>query len=472
MLYNDANSYFTEMVGEIHAWLCDQNTGEHLYRFAEVTTASDLALWRTSGYLVSNNSIEPGHYVLEITFYQIVNSTSKRIGFWSEILVVEPGRQTVQTITIPDIIAHKPADPTNLMMYRVENSLSADSYNAVIRWTDASNNEENFVLKIYEYDSTSTTTGNVTHIITPSNHQSLTLTDDGIGYVAGSVCYSSEEYVVKLRTGRLYDVQIYASNSYGVSSTVSRVASTDISNDSTYGNLIGFGVSNSAPYTRVNTFCLSYYLENGKMLLGRSNAYTGQTYYEYKIYTGSTTTLLVPATIDPDDTLLADQEDWPILYYGTIAQPWTNWYADGDSTQAAVTSISTFTNRKFHAVYDMQTSVELYFDDDAFYLTKGATEAGSYYGTGTNIKNSLTISKGDFVTITIDRSATPNSEFTRFDYYINDTAQDYELLTLPSAQTYVTFTTQFPLKGTFKLTISGAKSDQYFYSEEYVITVE
>lgn len=471
---SSASAIFNETVSEIHAWICNPSTGEQIVRLAAVTSAEDLAAWLdTDGYLAERSSLEPGNYLLKVIFYQTVNSTTQKIGFWSDILIIEPGRQTTKSITIPDIIARKPDAPSNLKIYRADATQTKDYYNAVIRWEDNSNNEEEFVLTIKEYASSSAYTGSTVATLNSTNYQSISYAADGVGYISGTLFYGSEEYVVKLSTGKLYDIELYAKNSYGKSATITRVGSTDIAGDAAYGDMTGYGVSDSAPYLRANSFALTYDLEDGKFLSSLGNLYTGQNYIEYHIYTGTNTALLSPAEItNPSDNTLASQTSWPVCYYSSLDQGWLSWYADGDSTKTAVTSVSTFSNRKFHAQYDITNEVELYMDSDAVYITSGSTSAGSIYGTGTDIKGTANISAGTYVTITIDRSAAPNSEFTRFDFYVNDTQQSFTTLTLPSGESYITYTMLLSLKGTYTLKVSGAKNEQYFYSEDFTFTVQ
>lgn len=471
---SSASTIFSETVSEIHAWICNPYTGEEIVRLAAVTNAEDLAAWLdTNGYLAERSSLEPGNYLLKVIFYQTVNASTQKIGLWSDILIIEPGRQTTKSITIPDIIARKPESPSNLRIYRVDATQTKDYYNAVIRWDDNSNNEEEFVLTIKEYASSSSYTGTPLATLNSSNYQSISYAANGVGYISGSLFYGSEEYVVKLSTGKLYDVELYAKNSYGKSSTITRVASSDIAGDYSYGNMTGYGVSASEPYLRANSFVLTYDLADGNFISSLGKLYTGQNYVEYHIYTGTDTSLLSPAAItDPSDNTLASQTSWPICYYSSLDQGWLSWYADGDSNKTAITSVSTFTNRKFHAQYNIINEVELYMNSDAVYITSGNTDILSRYGTGTDIKGTTNISAGTYVTITIDRSVAPNSEFTRFDFYVNDTQQSYNTVTLPSAESYITYTMFLSLKGTYTLKVSGAKNEQYYYSEDFTFIVQ
>ncbi len=461
---------FDEMVGEIHVVICDAVTLETVQEIAVVSTAANLTKFTDgTGYIITDNEIAPGAYILTAHFYQIANSKATKIGFFSAGFIVEPGRNTTQTVTIPHIIAVKPEAPENLKAYRDDSTLNADSYNAVIRWDDVPNNEEYFQLVIREFDSASATTG-VRTVLDYSNYASKSFAADGIGYVGGSLVYNSEEIVLKLATGKLYDFELYAINTYGNSVACVRSASGNIDSDPTYGAMTGFDApGDSAPYKRVNTFTISYSLENGRLITERGTAYSGQNFIEYKVYKGSDTALMIPATIvDPSDSTYSSQTEWPVCYYGNLSQGWEKWVASGSDT--AVTSVSTFTNRTFYAVYDIQTASSVYFDNDAVHVTYGSTAADSVYGSG----NDVVLSSGDsvttgYVTITIDRGSEPSSVFPRFDFYVNGIAQS--TYTGGAGTSSISYTIPLFLKGSFTLQVSGTYNEQYFYSDEFVIKV-
>jgi|GEM_PF-3820101 len=468
-------SFFDDMVGEIHINLCKAITLEIVKELAVITTETDLdSFIDGSGYLIEESTIAPGAYIMTMYFYQIANSTASKIGFFSAGFIVEPGRCTTQTVTIPHIIATIPDAPENLVVYRDDSTLTADSYNAVVRWDDVSNNEEYFQLVIREYDSDSATTGTRTILNASTTdysnfYSSKTFSVDGVGYVSGNLFYSSEEIVVKLATGKLYDFEIYAVNTYGSSAACIRSESSDIAEDAAFGSMTGFAEpGDSNPYMRVNTFTLSYALENGKLITSLGNAFTGQTYIEYKIYTGTATSLMLPATIvDPDDSSFSAQGGWPVCYYGSLSQGWTKWVKNGSS--AAVTSVSSFTNQTFYAEYDIELSPAIYFDDSAMYVTYGSTANSSLYGTGTALSSGGSVSTG-YVTITIDRNSSPNSVFTRYDFYVNGSQVSYN--TDVGSNTLVSYTIPFLFNGTFTLQVSGSYNEQYFYSKEFSLTVE
>ena len=480
--YNsDGAATFNQMASSVTGKICDSLTGHEIYSFFSTGDTTELAKWLGEGYTAQRNLMNPGSYILTVEFFYTENSVTKRSGFWSDLLVIEPGRQTTKTITIPNILSTKPAAPQNLTLHRIDSTLTADSYNAVIRWDDVSTNEEYFVLKLRSYASNTATTGTTTTLTGQYSEptdgskrfSSVTFAQDGVGYIGGSLWSGSEEYVLKLATGKLYDIELYSVNSFGSSSSVSRITSADIADDSDYGELTGFGATDSSPYTRVNTFVLSYNLADGTMLTGLGTAHEGQYYNEYHIYTGSATSLLTPAAIaDPSDPTFASQNDWPVLYYSTLDQPWSKWFAYGDSTQIEITSVDSFVNRTFVAAYTMQNSSDVYIDNDSVHLTYGATAAGSAWGTGSNANGISILSSGTYITLTVDRSSLPNSQFEQFKFLLNGNVQStVNVPTDGSAQSTYSYTVILPFKGTYTLQAAGIYNGQTFYSTEFTTTV-
>ncbi|MCR4735009.1 MAG: hypothetical protein K5829_08410 [Treponema sp.] len=464
-------SDFDEMVGEMHVYLRKAASMEVVQELAAITSEADLDKFIDgNGYVINESSLTPGSYALTIEFYQIANSSAIKIGFYSAGFIVEPGRQTVQSVTIPHIIAMPPAAPENLKVWRDDSTLTSESYNAVIRWDDSVDNEEYFQLVIREYSSSVATSGEGT-VLNSSNYASTTFASNGIGYVSGSLFYGCEELVLKLSTGVLYDFELYAVNTYGTSSACNRVLSSDLSSDSSFGAMTGFSApGDAAPYQRVNTFTISYNLSNGKLVTSLGNVYSGQIYREYKIYTGTSTTLLAPADIvDPTDNAYSSQTEWPVCYYSSLSEPWQKWVVSGSTD--AVTSISTFTNRLFYAVYELATESTIYFDSDYLYVTNGATSAESVYGTGTDAKGATSLAVGSYITLTVNRASAPNSQFGRFDFYVNGVAQSYSLVSSGSSETLITYTFMLPLKGSYTVQVSGSYNEQYFYSQEFSFTV-
>lgn len=468
---SNAADTFSDMVNEIHAYLCNPNTGEILKEIVAVSSESDLAKWTSQGYTAAISSISSGFYTLYVKFYQIVNASAVQIGLWTETVDIEPGRNFSQELNIPDIIARKPAAPENLTAYRIDSSLNKDSYNIVIRWDDCSDNEEHFVIKLREYSSVTDSTGSPVKTLDNTNFSSVSYENDGVGYVSGSLFYSSEEYVIKVPTGKLFDIEVYAENSFGKSDSVKRSTSENLT-DETYGSLTGFNTSAAAPFKHITTTALTYNLQNGTLLTSKSAAYSGQSYIEYKILDSTEISLLAPADIaDTSDNAFESQTQWPVAYYHYLKNGWKKWVSS-PASESAVTKITTAENATFYAVYDINEEVEVSeFDSDALYITYGNGAAQSVYGSGTDAKTADYISSGSYITITVDRAAAPNSQFTRLNFLVNGVSQNSVNVDSDSTETLITYTFAMPFKGTYTVQVCGGYNETWYYSKEFSLKI-
>lgn len=462
-----ANStVFTDMVGQISIYLKNQSTSEELAVASLVKGSSStndlLYNWISEdGYLLSSQGIDAGTYLLKVFFYQsIAEGDSQQIGFYSDILDIQPGRETAKTITISDIIARKPnAAPSNVKVYRMDSSLNSEYYNAVIRWQDNSTNEEFFKIKFRRYDTDSKTLL-LEKTIDKRNYSSLSYITDGIGYVGGALHYGSSEYILRLKTGELYDIEMCSSNSYGDSAYVSRVSSATVY-DSDYGKLTGFSASSDPseePQLRVNTLSIVYNLCGGKWQVSAGVAYS-EPQIEYKIYDGSTIYLTTPKTItDPDNLYFTTQTQWPVSYYSVPSEPWQKWVYQSAGTEVSYFSVPM--NVNVNAVYSVSQSIdELYFDNSVISIT---------YGSGTNAVNA-NLPVNSQVTVTVDRTSLPNSRFTSFDFYVNGVSQ--EVKSVASTENSISYIFTVPFKGSYKVQVSGCYNEQYFFSQEFTFKV-
>ncbi len=205
-------------------------------------TAADGTTKYTGGQNVTNISasgIAPGSYTFGVTFY---NSTttyddSTEIGYFSDVILIEPGQTTKKVVTIGAILGTVPAAPTNLGVQRIKGSEADGYYNARFYWTDNSSNEKYFKLVIKEYNSTATDAVGYT----PSSPLATTGDEDtikkglvldykvfkettgDIRYEEGSLFAGSTELILRLPTGRLFDAEIFAVNNLGESDSDTNV---------------------------------------------------------------------------------------------------------------------------------------------------------------------------------------------------------------------------------------------------------
>ncbi len=310
-------------------------------------TASDGTTKYKGGQNITTKSttgVAPGSYTLGVTIYNSTSSytSDTEIGYFSDVILIEPGQTTKQIVNMGAILGTVPAAPTNLGVQRIIGSETDGYYNARFYWTDNSNNEKYFKLVIKEYNSTAsdatgytpasplvTTGDNVTDGLV-LDYQVFKETSGDIRYEAGSLFSGSRELVLKLPTGRLFDAEIYAVNSLGESDsnsetagnqgcsrvnsvstteTLTTVASGAVPTQTTTGissisgkKVAGYKITNTVEgevtavaeggtetttdkevAVRVNLAQISYNLNGGTLKIGDVTQ-TVKTYVDYQVY--------------------------------------------------------------------------------------------------------------------------------------------------------------------------------------------
>lgn len=451
--YPNARAF--ESVTQINLSICNPDSGNALYTtvLTKAGNASEFAAWTTTGYHLTRNDMPAGYYLLIVEF----RSNTVKTGTYTDLLNVEPGLTTSDTVAIPDILNRLPDNPGNLKVYRVDSSLSSDSYNAVIRWEDNATNEEYYEITVYQYSNLTQTTGTPIKIIDRSNYATLSIVNgDDFSYAGGNILYGSTEYVLKLKTGMLYDFSICAVNSIGRSDEIKRSASVNIANDLTYGDLTGFDVAENAPYTRINTYAVTYGLGDGTWQTGEALTLPSQIMTEYYVYNGSNVTLTTPNPIVTSGT-----QDYPIAYLGSRQNPWSGWKRNGTT----VTEIAGYQNASVFADYNItDTSYDIEFDSSGLSLEYSTSESGPFTAAGDG--ETVNRSACKYVRIAIDK--TKNALFTRFIVYVNGVEQG-DTDTTVGTNEYYTFAS--PLKGTYTVQIAAVYNATKYFSSEKTLSL-
>ncbi len=335
-LYDTVNGTVVQSVAETPA---DVSTGK-----VEKNTVSDGKSLFTAATL---SDIAPSEYLLGITFYNTYNSTDKKVGFWSDYIVVAPG----QTTTFDKIVSginEKPAAPENFMAQYVAGSATEDTYLVKLTWDDNSTNESNFEIDLYEV------TTNTTGVLDTANDTFLArlgftslYSDDDIAtykvvdfadgsryYGGGSLFASSETATLKLETGKLYEVILRAAlTADDKSDDVKRISCTSADEGNT-----AYTVGDDTTVAHINLTRLTYIAQPYTMTVTDTTVLdaTGSgttSYTAYTIYTGS------------EISLLSYQEEGATSYftlaYGTSSSTptFSKWISaeDGETTVASAT---------------------------------------------------------------------------------------------------------------------------------------
>lgn len=102
-------------------------------------------------------SFTPGTYLFKVTFEK---TGSNKKFYWSDVLVVLPGKTIDNAVGIPNIIGTAPAAPTDFKAGYVENSEDKFSgwYTTAFEWERSSKNENNFEIEVLEFNDADSVT--------------------------------------------------------------------------------------------------------------------------------------------------------------------------------------------------------------------------------------------------------------------------------------------------------------------------
>lgn len=168
-------------------------------------------------------SFAPGTYLFKVTFEK---TGSNKKFYWSDVLVVLPGKTIDNAVGIPNIIGEKPAAPTVFKAGYVEKSEDKFSgwYTTAFEWERGSKNENNFEIEVLEFKDADTA-------VTPpkSDDEWATALTAGTSvtydskfsseanYESGSLLSGNTKAQLRLELGKCYFARIRAVNDAGES---------------------------------------------------------------------------------------------------------------------------------------------------------------------------------------------------------------------------------------------------------------
>lgn len=229
--------------------------------------------------------VAAGSYLYKMIFK---NDSGKVIGCFTDTIIVEPGNDLNQTLTI-DVISRIPESPADFKAYLVEGSESEGTYNVKLSWILAKY-ASNYELLVTEYSDATFTTSTSTIYGLKSSVSSDAVDSVPVEDFVGSALYYSESddsssllygdtsCVITLETGKLYDIKIGARNAVGSSyrELVTGFVSRSDASDET--GLKGFSSANKINRTKIK------YNLNGATLTVSGVIYT-DFYTAYNSYT-------------------------------------------------------------------------------------------------------------------------------------------------------------------------------------------
>ena len=272
-------------------------------------------------------SFKPGTYLFKVTFEK-TNSNKKF--YWSDVLVVLPGKTIENAVGIPNIIGTAPTAPTAFKAGYVENSEDKFSgwYTTAFEWERGSKNENNFEIEVLEFNDAAT--------VTPptSDDEWTTAVTDGNPCVtynskfssvanceSGSLLSGNTKAQLRLELGKRYFARIRAVNDAGESAwTLVSLATAPAEPTGTQkftGNTI-------------NRYRLTYFMNGGTYYADKTAADAGTggstaDRVSYHCEDSTTGTPIIKADGDPDGT--------PIIKNNTYT--WSYWSKDATSETAS-----------------------------------------------------------------------------------------------------------------------------------------
>ena len=259
----------------------------------------------------SATNIAPGTYLYTMTFYSKAAAAGNIVGSFTDTIVIDPGNKLTKTDFDINVIGKKPGAPANLKAYLVNGSESSDgtTYEVKVTW-DKGTYETNYELNLVEAKADGT--------FDPANGDGLlqggtiygmasmdTEAADGVKDFSGSdvfgtdstsMMYADTSCVLRLETGKLYEIQIRARNYIGTSAWVDRIASA---NDAMLD--AGF----DAPDTQhLNRLLITYNLNGGTLTRAGTGTDETVTSTDYKSWTTDEKLLEITAGGDGSKNVL------------------------------------------------------------------------------------------------------------------------------------------------------------------------
>lgn len=268
-------------------------------------------------------SFTPGTYLFKVTFE---NTNSNKKFYWSDVLVVLPGKTINNAVGIPNVIGEKPEAPTEFKAGYVENSEDKFSgwYTTAFEWERGSKNENNFEIEVLEFNDADTVTppADADAAWTTALTAGSSVTYDSkfsseANYESGSLLSGNTKAQLRLELGKRYFARIRAVNDAGESAWT-LVDLTDAPAEPT-GTQKFTG-------TTINRYRLKYFMNGG-------------TYYADKTAadadTGGSTADRVSYHCEDSTTgiEIMKADGTPIIKKNTYT--WSYWSKDGKSETAS-----------------------------------------------------------------------------------------------------------------------------------------
>ncbi|WP_303919709.1 hypothetical protein [Treponema berlinense] len=416
-------------------------------------------------------SMKPGTYLFKVTF---TNDTGKKNFYYSDVIVVLPGKTIDEVVGIPNVIGTIPAAPTAFKAGYVAST--EDKYNGIyiteFEWVrPTSKNETYLEIDLLELDSSSALPGDDTewgNAITAGSVSTTYGMDFAASdiYESGSILSGNTTVQVKLELGKRYAARIRAVNDAGASANAYVTVGA-----TTKGTAFTSAV--------INRYRIKYYLNGGTLYQNQTDATNKEN--------GTTTNVVVYKCEDTTDGVaILDGTAAPnIIKKGDYT--WSYWSKDATTDAgskytmtgdpAAPEVYKGYANLDLYAIFTTNAEVAI-FDKASLKILPGWITVDSTPLTGNTVSIDYADVTGDKITWVIapaDIKAPDGSD-------INDFAYDSVTFTVSkSGTTYYGATANTPVgygtagsDFTFNLPVSslaaGAGVYQVMFTASYKST--
>ncbi|WP_308689952.1 hypothetical protein [uncultured Treponema sp.] len=268
-------------------------------------------------------SFTPGTYLFKVTFEK---TGSNKKFYWSDVLVVLPGKTINNAVGIPNVIGEKPEAPTAFKAGYVENSEDKFSgwYTTAFEWERGSKNENNFEIEVLEFNDADTAVtlptsdDEWTAASTAGSHETYdSKFSSEANYESGSLLSGNTKAQLRLELGKRYFARIRAVNDAGESAWT-LVDLTDAPAEPT-GTQKFTG-------TTINRYRLTYFMNGGAYYADKTAADAD---------TGGSTADKVSYHCEDSaaGTEIIKADGTPIIKKNTYT--WSYWSKDGKSETAS-----------------------------------------------------------------------------------------------------------------------------------------
>lgn len=314
-------------------------------------------------------SFTPGTYLFKVTFER---TGSNKKFYWSDVLVVLPGKTIDNVVGIPNVIGEKPEAPTAFKAGYVEKSEDKFSgwYTTAFEWVRGSKNENNFEIEVLEFNDADTVTppadadaGWTTALTAGTFVTYDSKFSSAANYESGSLLSGNTKAQLRLELGKRYFARIRAVNDAGESDWTLVDLTAALAETTGTQKFTG---------NTINRYRLTYFMNGGSYYTDKTTADADTA------GTGGSTADIVSYHCEDSATgiEIIKADGTPIIKNNTYT--WSYWSKDGKSETAsrynepgaAPEAYKGYKNLDLYAMFTTDASVAI-FDKKSLEIQDG-----------------------------------------------------------------------------------------------------